>query len=352
MKNILVLTGNDYLALALLRGLGTKGERATVAGIGGGWLKLSRHCADYVKVAGSLDELSRPSKDLTSALTRLIRERGISVIVPVDVASEYCADVLKPLLPEVGFFPSADSETLALLDSKWTFYEFLTAQGLPAPRTWRIETPSEARRLALPLVIKPLAGPGGRGISVARDVAQLERRLSELPLLAQEYIDGEDVDITFLADRGRLVAWAVQTRDREGVYHFFEDERIVEIARRIAQGCGYTGLAHVDMRYEGAARASVKVIECNPHFEGCLQCTYGFPVDFIGRGLAMAAGETPVAALSGPVGSTAGLSWTARALASGRFSVSAGTRGYLRQKFGDPLPELFNGVRKLLGVLD
>lgn len=353
LKNILVLTGNDYLALALLRGLATKGERATVAGIGGGWLKLSRHCVDYVKVAGSLDELSRPSTDIINVLTRLVRERGISVIVPVDVASEYCAALLKPLLPEVGFFPSAEPETLALLDCKWTFYEFLLAQGLPAPRTWRIDSIDEGRRLPLPLVIKPLAGPGGRGVSVVRDAARLEARLSAgIPVLAQEFLEGEDVDISFLADRGRLVSWAVQTLDSDHVYHYIDDERVVAIARRIAEATRYSGLAHVDMRYEGMSRGSIKVIECNPHFEGCLQCTYGLDVDFIGRGLALAAGESVAAATEGPIGTTAGLYWTAKSMFSGRFSVSKGTRGYLSQKLGDPLPEFFNGISKLLGARD
>lgn len=353
MTNILVLTGNDYLALALLRGLGTKGKRAVVAGIGGGWLRLSRHCADYVSIASSLEDLSSPSPELVGALLRLIRQRGISVIVPVDVAAENCAARLKSLLPEVGFFPSAEPETLALLDCKWTFYEFLLAQGLPAPRTWKLQSIDEGRRLPFPLVIKPLSGPGGRGVSVVREVAGLEARLSEAcPVLAQEFLEGEDVDISFLADRGRLVSWAVQTLDSQHVYHYIEDERVVSIARRIAEATNYSGLAHVDMRYDGMSRGSIKVIECNPHFEGCLQCTYGFDVDFIGRGLALAAGESVATATRGPVGSTAGLYRTVKSLFSGQFSVSKGTRGYLSQKLGDPLPEIFNGIRKLLGALD
>lgn len=353
MTNILVLTGNDYLALALLRGLGVKGRCAVVAGIGGGWLKLSRHCADYVAVANTLEELGRPSQALVDALMRLVRERGISVIVPVDVAAEYCAAQLKPLLPDVGFFPSPAPETLQILDNKWTFFEFLTVQGLPVPRTWKIRSVDEGLRLSLPLVIKPLTGPGGRGVSVVRDVSQLSTRLSGgCPVLAQEFIEGEDVDISFLSDRGRLVSWAVQTLDTEHVYHYIDDERVVAIARRIAEATAYSGLAHVDMRYDGMSRGSIKVIECNPHFEGCLQCTYGLDVDFIGRGLALAAGESVAAAARGPIGSTAGLYWTARSLLSGRFDVSKGTRGYLSQKLGDPLPEIFNGIRKLLGALD
>lgn len=358
MTDILVLTGNNVLALSLLRGLGTKGKRAVVAGIGTGWLKLSRHCADYVAVAKTPEELGHPSQALIDALTRLVRERGIAVIVPVDVAAEYCAARLKPLLPDIGFFPSAEAETLKLLDDKWTFYEFLTAQGLPVPRTWKIRSVDEGRNLPFPLVIKPLTGPGGRGVSVVRDSAQLEARLSgggvdgPAPVLAQEYVEGEDVDISFLADRGRLVAWAVQTLDPGHVYHYIEDERVVAIARRIAEATVYTGLAHVDMRYEGTSRGSIKVIECNPHFEACLQCTYGLDVDFIGLGLALAAGEPVESAVRGPIGTSAGLSWTVRSFFSGRFAVSSGTRGYLSQKLCDPLPEIFNGMRKLLGALE
>lgn len=358
MSRILILSGGDFLGLALLRGLGLRGSRAVVAGTGNGWLKLSRHCEAYVKIAASPAALSDASPAVVDALLGLIRERRITVIVPGDLPAAFCAAKLKPLLPGVGFFPCAEPETLRLLDNKWTFYEFLLAQGLPTPRSWMIGPGEDLRRLALPLVIKPLIGSGGVGVSVVRDAARRDACLSgdgaspRPPLMAQEFVDGEDVDVSFLADRGRLVAWAVQVRDRRGVIRYIEDERVLDIARRVASATAYSGAAHIDMRYDGAARAAVKVIECNPRFWGSLQYTFGFDVDFIGRGLGMAAGGFVETAAGGPVGASEGVAEAARRFMSGNFGMPPGTRGYLRQKFGDPLPEVYNGIRKLLRIPD
>lgn len=354
MTNILILTADDNLALGILRALGVRGLSATVAGTGNGWLKLSRHCAGYVAIARSAEELAAPADALIGSLADLVRQRGIDLIIPGDVAGQYCAARLKEVLPTVAYFPSAEPETLRLLDNKWTFYRLLTEQNLPSPRTWKVESVDEARRLPLPLVFKPFSSSGGLGVTVVRDEAEREALLSSegglpLPVLAQEFIDGEDVDISFLADRGRVVAWAVQTRDRAGAYHFIDDERVVGIARRIAQACAYTGLAHVDMRYDGPARAAVKVIECNPRFWGSFQHLLSFDVDFIGRGLALAAGAVAEPAAAGPIGTCAGLQWSLRRLLTGQADMSSGTRGYLSRKFLDPLPELYKGVRRVLG---
>lgn len=358
MSKILILTGGDFLGLALLRGLGLRGSRAMVAGTGNGWLKLSRHCEGYAAIAASREELADPPTAVIDALLTLIREREIAVILPADLPGAFCAAKLKPLLPGVRFFPCAEPGTLRLLDNKWTFYEFLRAQGLPTPRSWKIDINEDLSRLPLPLVVKPLVGSGGIGVSVVRDRMRLDACISaddallRPPALAQEFVDGEDVDVSFLADRGRLVVWAVQVRDPRGIINFIDDERVVDLARRIASATAYTGVAHIDMRYEGAERAAVKVIECNPRFWGSLQYTFGFDADFIGRGLEMSAGGAVEAAVEGPVGASECFAAAARRCLAGRFDMPRGTRGYLRQKLGDPLPEVYNGIRKLLRIPD
>lgn len=358
MSRILILTGGDFLGLALLRGLGLRGSRAIVAGTGNGWLNFSRHCEGYVKIAASPAALSDASPAVVDALLTLIRERDVTVVVPGDLSAAFCAAKLKPLLPGVGFFPCAEPATLRLLDNKWTFCEFLLAHGLPTPRSWKIDSAETLGRLSPPLVIKPLIGSGGVGVSVVRDAARRDACLSgdgaflRSAFMAQEFVDGEDVDVSFLADRGRLVAWAVQVRDRRGVIHYIQDDQVLDIARRVATATAYSGVAHIDMRYDGPARAAVKVIECNPRFWGSLQYTFGFDVDFIGRGLAMASGGVVEAAAAGPMGASEGVAAAARRFLSGRFDMPRGTRGYLRQKFGDPLPEVYNGIRKLLRIPD
>lgn len=338
-KHALVLASLENLALTVIRTLAAKGIKATIAGEGPGrMLRLSRHCSEYVRVSGA---------DLERA-ARLARERGIDIVIPVDVPGALCAASLRPRLPDVPFFPSAAPEALAVLDDKWRFYGLLREQGLPAPRTWLLESSAQALGLPLPLVLKPLSEAGGVGVTVARDAAARDARLAggvphhRFPTLAQEYLDGEDVSMSFLADRGRLLAWSAHRHRPEGI-DYVDDESVFEIGRRIAAATGYTGVANVDMRRDGRGR--LVALECNPRFWGTYKYTLGLGIDFLERGLALMEGRPPEPFSGPPTGLVPGLKAAARL-----GTVPPRSRPYLEQKLADPLPELYCGARALLGL--
>lgn len=320
MDRVLLLSEMDNLTLAVLRTLGERGARAAVAGAGEGTLtRLSRHCAAYHRVSGPEEA------------ERAVRSFRPDLILPVDVAGARLAHELKPLVKGVPFFPIPSAGTLRVMDDKWAFHEFLLAHGLPSPRTARLDGPGGLGTPALPAVIKPQAGAGGRGVTVVRDAAALSERLrgASYPLLLQEYIAGDDVDLSFLADDGRLVAWAVQRRDPGGAIRYFEDERVLDLGRRVAAASRYTGLAHLDMRYSGPSEDGAVVIECNPRVWGTFAHAVGLGVDFLSLGMRMAAGERPAPIARGPVG--------------------ASPNAHFRQKLSDPLPEALKLARRALG---
>lgn len=352
-KAALMLTATEDLWV--LRGLGRLGLRVFVAaGEPCRALRLSRHCSGYARVAASEKELAQAPDPVVDAVAGFARRCGAEFVVPADVQASLCAARLKGRLPGAGFFPTADPDTLRLMDNKLSFYRFLVEQGLPSPRTWLIERPAQARELPLPLVLKPMAGSGGEGVEVVREAGAREARLSrasELPLLAQEFVPGDDVDLSFLAAQGRLLAWTVQTRRPDGSIDFIEDERVVELGRRIARASSYTGLAHLDMRYDGPSRSAIRVIECNPRFWGSLFFTLGLGVDFMRLGLEMAAGRVPPP-MEGPrTGYAPGLIWAFRRLLTGRIDLPPSTRLYMRYRLGDPLPEIYGKFYKLLRKL-
>lgn len=320
VNRILLLGEMENLTLAVLRALGERGAAVAVAGSGDGALaRLSRHCAAYHRVADA------------GEAARAVRLFRPDLILPVDVDGARLAHALRPLAAGVPFFPAPSAETLRVMDDKWAFHEFLLAHGLASPRTARLDGPAAAEGLPLPAVIKPPADSGGRGVTVVRDEPSLRERLcgASYPLLAQEYVAGDDVDLSFLADDGRLVAWAVQRRGPGGAIRFVEDERVVDLGRRIAAASAYTGLAHVDMRYDGPAEERVVVIECNPRFWGTFSYSLGLGVDFLGLGMELAAGGRPAPLARSPVGPS--------------------PNAHLRHKLSDPLPELRKLGRRLLG---
>lgn len=353
-KHALVLTTLENLALTMIRTLAAKGIKATVAGAGPGrLLRLSRHCSAYVPVARAAAEFAQAKDQALERAARLARERGVDLVVPVDVPGGLFAEKLKARLPGTAFFPSAASDTLRLLDDKWALYGLLCRHGLPAPRTVLLENAEQARGLALPLVLKPLCEAGGVGVCVARDAAAREARLDgssphRFPTLAQEFVAGEDVSLSFLADRGRLLAWATHMRRPDGAVDYIEDERVLTLGRGLARAARYTGVANVDMRYDGPGRERVLILECNPRFWGTYKYTLGLGVDFFERGLALAAGRE-TQAFRAPRAVVPGLIASVKRLARGR-PVPPASRPYLSQKLGDPMPELYSGARALFGL--
>lgn len=355
-SHALVLTSLENLALTVIRTLAAKGIKTTIAGAGPGrMLRLSRHCSAYEMVSATAAEYASAPAAALERAAELARARGVDLVVPADVPGALFAAALKPRLPGVAFFPTPGPDTLRLLDNKWTFYGFLQKHGLPSPRTWLLEDAAQAAALPLPLVLKPLSEAGGKGVEVVRDPAARDARLSggaahhRFPTLAQEYLDGEEVSLSFLADRGTLLAWSIHMHLGGGEKEYLDDERIVDIGRRIAAASAYTGLANVDMRYD-RGRAHVFVIECNPRFWGTFKYTLGLGIDYLERGLALTAGRASAPFERAPTAYVPGLVASVKHALKGAWTVPAASRPYLLQKLGDPAPEIYYGVRHLLGL--
>ncbi|MBI3554474.1 MAG: ATP-grasp domain-containing protein [Elusimicrobia bacterium] len=354
----LVLTGeaNDFLAPIACQELGELGLRSAVAGIAGSGrlLRLSRWCSSRESVAASSAELASPGTRVLERIEDLARRSGAAYLFCGDVAGSVCAAALRERLPQLKAFPVPDPSTLGLMNDKWSFYEFLVKLGIPTPRTWLIETAEQVRALALPLVLKPLRLSAGLGIHVVKDAAELSFRLGadehlRLPIIAQELIDGQDVDLSFLAHEGRLNAWSVQTRRADGTIDFIADERVVDIGRMIARASRYTGIAHIDMRYAGPQRAQVKVLECNPRIWASLPQNAGLGADFMGRWLEIAYGRVPPPLARTPTGECANVRGILKKAALGkRLSVCESV--FLRRACRDPLPILARGALRILGL--
>ncbi len=351
MKTILILTGeaNDSLALISCQAFGRMGLAAHAAGLetSGEVLKLSRHCRSYRAVAASRAQLEEAGDAVLARAVQAARDCGAQYVFAADVAGGYVAARM------TGFkrLPGLPAAMLRTMDNKWTFYGFLKEHGLPTPRTWLIESAEQARDLPLPLVLKPLNLSASLGVCVVKTAAERDQRLGggdkhlRLPVLAQEHVDGQDVDLSFLAKDGVLNAWTVQTRRPDGTIDYIEDERIVELGRRIAKASSYTGLSHIDMRYVGADRADVTVIECNPRAWDSLPMTAGLGVDYLGRALDMADGVVRPPVSGSPLGVCGNLRGIVRRLLT-LGSLTVCEKAFFGGVLGDPLPVLVRAARR------
>ncbi|MCA8926140.1 MAG: ATP-grasp domain-containing protein [Planctomycetes bacterium] len=350
---VLLLSDTPAFGQSVLRCLGVAGVQTHV------WctqrfspMRLSRYCRRYHYVPRA--ELLDTSAAAVERLNRACRTHGLDAILPTDMPTAYTLATLQgQLTPRLGVFPLPDRETLERFDDKWRFSQYLSEQGVPQPETRLLRRPEDLQGLdlAYPVIVKPPIGDGGRGVvrvdSAEELAAGLSRGEHALPLLVQRFIPGHDVDLSLLADRGRLVAYTIQEAiGAKDWRRFLEDPEIVEAGRKIVEGCGFHGVMHLDMMRE-ARGGSLAVIECNPRFWGSIELSLWAGVNFPVLGLRLLQGRDVGFRQASHLGEcqATGISVRrmARALLRGRLAppeLGPASRASWFQNLADPLPEL------------
>lgn len=362
--NILVLSTVDLFGFQLMTCLGEAGHRVHLFS-DTRWAmasRLSRHCHKHLYqprelLAGTSDELI----ELVNAYCELHK---IDLVVPADMRCTIAlAHVRTRIAPaSVAFGP--DPDTIEKLHNKWRFSEFLKAQDLPHPDTLLLNDASELaqQNIEYPVIVKPPAGENGEGIQRIDSENALRAYLddttegSRLPCLVQRFIDGKDIDISLLADHGKLLAWTIQQRNEHqpGTICFFEHPEVYRIAKHIVEAANYTGVAHLDMRIDRRT-GYVYTIELNPRFWGSLLWSFWAGVNFADHLVRLTLGlelQGPITAHAGPC-THSGLAPTklAQALIHGRLvpdDLSIASAKAWRTNHADPLPQFYHKLADYL----
>ena len=200
---------------------------------------------------------------------------------------------------------------------------------------------------------KPPRGEGGNGVRKFDNRTDLDAMLPRMsrrfgwPLLVQDYIPGIDIDLSALADHGRITAWTIQKRhpSHPDLLEFVEHPRVLEIGADLIRRCGYHGIVHFDMRLDERTGEPI-IIEANPRFWSSIRHSMWMGVNFPALGIDLVRGGNPAAKFQPAVGlcRDPGLSIksTFRALVRGHWgpeglsqASSAGWHSHLR----DPRPK-------------
>jgi biotin carboxylase len=210
-------------------------------------------------------------------------------------------------------------------------------------------------------MLKPPRGEGGVGVRRVDSRSQLSSVLGPYaetfgwPILAQEFIPGSDIDLSVLADRGRIVAWTVQRAhsNRLGDLEFLQHPRILEIGASLVGATGYHGVAHFDLRIDARTNEPV-FLEANPRFWGSLRHSLWSGVNFPALGIALAQGKDVASEFKPVAGPCRDPGFSIRsgvhALLHGRLRPddwSSATEAAWRCHLGDPIPELWARLRRL-----
>ncbi|WP_019140149.1 ATP-grasp domain-containing protein [Noviherbaspirillum massiliense] len=288
MVNYIVVGKARYLAVAVLQAIrsftGAKsiliGEKETAVLA---WSSLCRRQVT-IRLDGSEDE------KFVSLINRLAEQMPHLVLIPADCDGIRIINRVRSRI-WLKIAPIPDLPTLQMFDDKWHFHQFCMRNGLSVPATryigskFDLDFDAVASELGLPFVIKPINQSGSIGVQVVRGKAQFEEAVRENPeyrcgpLIAQRYIEGDDIDLSLLAVRGRLSAVAIQRVYGREV-RFVPNAYLEEAAAELCRLSGYNGVMHVDARIEKGTQR-VYLLESNPRFWASLAASVWCGLNFV-----------------------------------------------------------------------
>lgn len=320
-------------------------------------LKYSRYANGHSEVQFWQDGV--PSTTTQQLLRERVEAENFDVILPSDMASAAFLAATKKVYPDLPCFPCGDQVTLDTLHNKWSFAQTCTKYGLPIPPTVLLESIDQLDTSILdpvgfPLIIKPLEAESSHGVvrldnlQALRMYIERDTGYARLPLIAQTYIPGRDIDISILAANDRILCNTVQSWLDGGVLEFTQHPEMYAIATRLVKTFHYEGLAHFDMRID-TRDGKLYVIECNPRAWYTISASMWQGLNFIEMGIHYTKTGT-IPELSAKAGEgrycLAGSLW--KQLLSPRTgwkNISAGSVLGFIQAITDPLPHLYSKIR-------
>lgn len=229
------------------------------------------------------------------------------ILIPADCDAIRLANRVRGRL-KVKTTPFPELATLDMFDNKWRFHQFCSSLGLPVPETLHFAAKSEmdfkdiVSTIGLPFVVKPLDQAGSTGVHVVRSAEDFEVSILDNagydfgPLIAQRFIRGEDVDVSFLSAGGNLSAFAVQ-QARGSRIVFLPNPALAAMASTLSGASSYHGVMHVDARVEEGT-GKVWLIESNPRFWASLTASVWCGLNFVAESIVPVPRDSGVRALT------------------------------------------------------
>lgn len=258
-------------------------------------LRWSAHCARHVMTGldGSGDD------EFAVWINTLAARQPATVLIPFDCEGIRMAERLKGRL-QLRMVPVPDVATLDLLEDKWSFYAFCNQHALPVPLTRLVGTKEAidfdavAAEFGVPFVLKPTNWSGSLGVHIVTSRAYFEQhilgdgRYVFDTLIVQQFIAGKDACLSVLANRGRLLALAIQQPIMERI-EFMPNAGLEHIASQICSASVYHGVMNLDVRIEKQT-GKLFLIEANPRFYASLTASVACGLNFVEESLALTEG--------------------------------------------------------------
>ncbi len=274
------------------------GDVYVLGNVGAKGFRFSR-CCEGVFFSDHIIDGGR-NEDLALEINWYIHELGIDWLLAGDAPSARSLIANKDLL-DARCFPTPTLEQFDELNDKWRFRNLCCELGIACPETWlypqsgSLLADLEAGKLALPVIAKPLSFDNSRAqvLLLPNDFRHGIKRIRFRPVLAQQFIDGEDIGASVYARDGEIYAF-VAHRLANDVYRTFDDRRIYSDILTIVRHLKLSGVFNFDMRL--TADNEIYYLECNPRFFFKMDLSMLAGINFVSCGLSDAELPAPVPA--------------------------------------------------------
>ncbi len=278
---VILTYGRSLMALVIARSLARQGiEVIGCDDVSMTVLSFSKHVRETFVVAPWETRPAEFLDDLEAAVrTYAPRDGTPYVLMPAFRDIELIArhrERFEPLIKVSA--PSVAS--LDMVNPKDRLSELAARIDLPAPRGYSPRSIAEVAALEahLPLVVKPVTGVGGRGVSIAHTPEELHEQAEALgfdpPPLIQTFAAGEDYCVGVLARHGIIEAMMayknIATYPRKAgagaIRESVDAEPFRDAVAQLMLETKWHGVCEIDFRWDGDADHVPQVIEVNARF--------------------------------------------------------------------------------------
>ncbi len=200
------------------------------------------------------------------AIVNCARKVEADVVLPMkEKTVRILAERYKKCQEFTNLPPMPEPAILEIVRNKWLLYNWLydnrIMQYRPIQYRDLMKNKADLNSVTFPLMIKPNWGSGGRGITRINNLQELihykpDKEFEKEELLIQPFIPGFDIDFSVLAENGEVLAYSIQKGLDQGkkfIYskaiNFLYDDRLYQLSIEILRKLNYSGIAHLDFRY-------------------------------------------------------------------------------------------------------
>lgn len=232
-------------------------------------VRAMRNCIGWSII--DAESLLHDDESLIASLQRSVELSPDTVIVPAGLTATFFLSRVAHRLPARNVFPVSSYEVLAELDDKWQFGQMLGRLLQPHPETVLVTSVAQAREIEVEdrLVLKPLAAEGSLGVRVVTSTDELVAAVEPIeaaglmPVLVQEFIDGDDMSVNVVAEHGEILGVRVHKHEADGRMSYLDRPDAVAMATAVVKETSAHGVLCFDLRRD-AATDRLFMTECNP----------------------------------------------------------------------------------------